>query len=158
MSKKVYKNEKTVIGPDGAVTTTQQVYSLKLKSGEEFYMTYLSFMQHLLRIKSMIDVHVLTKFCSMMQFNSNQVFITTGVRKAICAELNLHNSNLSAAIRRLRDLGLISGEEGTFEINPIVVWKGTTETREQLLKERGLQLVINLQVDNTGSSDLLLED
>ena len=51
----------------------------------------------------------------------------------------MKNSHLSNSIARLKKVSLISGEQGKYELNPMIVWKGDIKTRDQLLKDRGME-------------------
>lgn len=124
----------------GEVFTTHKEVKIKSKNADEFYMVFVRFMSPVFKIKSITDMHVLGKMCSLMEFNSNKVFLPAGRRKTICDELDILPSNLSRSITKLKELGLIKGDSGTYEINPIVYWKGTTSERAKLLKDKTIQV------------------
>lgn len=137
------KNRKEVTNhKTGEITTTEITYAIKAKNSEEFFTTYFSFMKHMLKIKSALDLQVLAKFCMMLQFNSNRVMLTTGARKEMCTEFGVLNTNLSASIKRLKALGMMTGEDGDYEINPKIFWKGTSDERNNLLRTKGIELRI----------------
>ncbi len=134
------KNDTIRIEADGTSTTTSKSFNIKVKNGEDFYFTFLSFMKPALKIKSVRDLHVLSKLCLSMEFNTNKVSLPSSKRKEICGELGIQNSHLSNSIQSLKKLGLMWGEGGLYELCPYVVWKGHTDARDNLLKNDGLEL------------------
>lgn len=137
------KHETTIVDRNtGEIITSSKSFSVKSKSSEEFYMTFIQFVQPLLRFKSIRDMQVLTKFCMMIEYNTNRVILPAPRRKQICEELGMENTHLSNCIRRLKDLRIITGDKGVYEVNPIYFWKGTTDSRDKLLKNEGLEIRI----------------
>lgn len=125
---------------DGEILTTSKTFAVKTQTTEEFYLTFFSFMQPHLKIKNMIDINVLTKMCMMMEYDSTEVMLPTQRRKTMCEELGMESTHLSNSFKRLRELGLIQGDSGVYEINPYYVWKGRTDAREKLLREKGIEI------------------
>lgn len=138
--KKFTRITDTVNHVTGEILQTSKTFTLKVSNNDEFYMSYITFMQSIFKIKSITDVQVLAKFCIMMEYNTNKVLLPTGRRKELCEELGINNPNLSRSISRLKELNLISGDQGTYEINPTVYWKGTAAERTKLLHTRGLNI------------------
>lgn len=134
------KNETVKQEPDGSTTTTSKSFNIKVKNSEDFYFTFLSYMKPALKIKSLRDIHVLTKLCMCLEFNTNKVSLPSSKRKIICAELEIQNSHLSNSIQRLKALGLMWGEGGVYELSPFAVWRGHTDARENLFKKEGMEL------------------
>lgn len=132
------KNE-TVFAENGSVASSK-TYSIKVTNSEEFYFTFISYFKPMLRIKHIVDVHVLTKFCMLMEYDSTKVLLPTQRRKDICEELKIQTTHLSNSIKRLKVLGIMTGDGGIYEINPYLVWKGKTDTRDKLLREEGLEI------------------
>lgn len=135
------KNETTVFDPVNKTSVvTSKSFNIKVKDSEDFYFTFFSYMKPALKIKSVRDIHVLTKLSLAMEFNTNKVSLPSSKRKEICGELNIQNSHLSNSIQRLKALGLMWGEGGVYELSPFAVWRGHTDARENLLKNEGLEL------------------
>lgn len=122
--------------------TTSKTFSVRAKNSEEFYFTFLSFMQKQLKIKNLVDIQVLTKFCLIMEYDSTRVMLPAPRRKELCEELGIRSTHLSNSISRLKELGIMTGEGGMYEISPFLVWKGRTDERDKLLREQGLELKI----------------
>lgn len=135
------KHETTVFDPNTKTTlTTSKSFNVKVSGVEDFYFTFLSFMKPSLNIKSVRDIHVLTKLCLSMEFNTNKVSLPSSKRKEICMELGIQNSHLSNSIQRLKELGIMWGEGGVYELSPYAVWRGHTDARENLLRNEGVEL------------------
>lgn len=139
-----YKHETTITNRDtGEVTTTSKTEHIsKVKNSEEFYMCYIQTMAMMMKITSMEDIRLLTKLCLMMSYGTNEVHLTTQRRQQAAKELGVHDTTISRSIGRLKKLGIISGDRGEYQINPIFYWKGTNETRDKLLREQGLTFKI----------------
>ena len=52
----------------------------------------------------------------------------------------------SNSISRLKTEELLSGERGEYEINPQYFWRGTTDERSRLLKERRMDVLLKFRV------------
>ena len=142
------KNEISVLDPiSGHYTTTSKSFNIKVKNSEDFYFTFLSYLKPSLKIKSVRDIHVLTKLCMSMEFNTNRVMLPSFKRKEICSELNIQNTHLSNSIHNLKVLGIVAGEGGSYELNPFIVWKGHTDARDSLLKKDGLEIKLKFKVE-----------
>ena len=147
------KHETVKLEADGTSTTTSKSFNIKVKSSEDFYFTFLSYLKPALKIKSLRDIHVLTKMCLSMEFNSNKVMLPSSKRKEICGELNIQNTHLSNSIANLKKLGLMWGEGGVYELCPYVVWKGHTDARENLLRNEGIELKVKFKSFFTENDD-----
>jgi hypothetical protein len=110
--------------------TTEKVYSIDAPK-DKFFMTFFENLASFYKIKSIVDIKVLTWMCSHAEYNTGQVRLSTADRKELCTELDIKNSGLSLSLKRLKELNLISGEDGRFEVSPEVFWKGDTLTRKK---------------------------
>jgi hypothetical protein len=124
-------------------TTTEKVFNIKVENQDEFFMVYTSFMKEYLQIKRSDDLRIMSKFCMMGEYNSGKVVLSQKTREDILKELKMSKSSLSRSIKRLLDMNLISGEKGTYIINPVIFFKGSNSTRNKILKEKGITLKIN---------------
>jgi len=113
---------------------------VKANDSKAFYINFFHMFKEQLKIKHLTDIHVLTAFCIRMEFNSSVVKLVSKDRKEICADLKIQNTHLSNSIRRLKDLDLISGEDGSYELNPHLTWKGNLKEREKLLATKGIEI------------------
>lgn len=143
MSERRLKNETiTVDLQTGEAAIVSKNYSVRADDSDSFYMSFIEMMSPFFKIKSLIDIQVLAKMCCMMEYNKNEVYLPTARRRQLCEELKIKTTHLSNALKRLRNIGMIAGDSGCYRINPKVYWKGTTNERNQLLKDKGLELNI----------------
>lgn len=56
--------------------------------------------------------------CQHAEFNTGRVSLTTADRKEITKTLDLSNNSITNYLKKLKDLKLISGENGSYTINP----------------------------------------
>jgi hypothetical protein len=137
------KNEETIVDKStGEVLTIRKEYNIKTTS-EEFFMTFISSLASFYQITAITDVKVLTFMCVNADFNTGKVSLTAAKRKELIVTANLNNrQTVTNSLTRLKKLGLIAGDEGEYEINPTVFWKGSTRERERLLRKDGATLIM----------------
>jgi hypothetical protein len=141
-SKKL-KHEQTLVDPDtGEITTTSKTYNVKVNY-DEFYMVYIENMASFFNLKSLVEIKVLTKFCMIADFNTGRVLLPAGLRIELLKFLGISSQQLTNAIKHLKENELLDGEKGTYYINPMVFWKGSNDTRNELLKTG--KLVVNVE-------------
>lgn len=56
--------------------------------------------------------------CKHAEWNTGKVSLTTADRKEITKTFNLTNNSITNYLRKLKELKLISGENGSYVINP----------------------------------------
>jgi hypothetical protein len=125
-------------------TTTQKTYSVKVDQ-DAFFMTYIKYMSVFFKLKYADDMKVLAKFCQICSFDKGIVVLSASQRKEIEEELNLLPTNFSRSLKRLKEIGLITGDKGTFVINPELYWKGNNKTRNDILKLKELKVEIEFK-------------
>lgn len=132
-------------------TTTAKTFNVKADNSEEFFMAFVKAMAPLVQFKSSgTDILVLVALCCAMSFEKNVVYLTKKTRNEICEQSGISASNLSRSLRRLEEAGLISGDDGNYIVNPLFFWKGTTDARNQVLREKGLEFKIRFGGPNGG--------
>ena len=63
----------------------------------------------------------------------------------MCTELGLANNQVTNNLKKLKDLNLISGDKGSFIINPEIFWKGELAVRKkELLENKDLKVSFEL--------------
>lgn len=82
--------------------------------------------------------------CQNAQFNTGNVSLTTQKRKELCTNLNITPQTLSNSLTSLKKCNLIKGENGEFQINPQVFWKGSQASREALLKDKNIRITFGI--------------
>lgn len=113
--------------------TTQKTYSIKVDS-EKFFMTFIETIAPMYKLKSITDLKLMIKFCTVAEFNTGQIVISPALRRKICQELEISTNMFSMALKSLNSKNLIYGEKGTYYINPQLHWKGTMDARNQIMK------------------------
>jgi hypothetical protein len=142
--KRVKNTEHTVNTDTGEVITVQKEYTIGTTT-EAFFLVFLASLQSLYELKSATDIKLLAYLCSTCQFNTNIVHLPKAVRKEICTRLDITNQTLSNSLGALKKLGLLSGDGGSFTINPDVMWKGSIKERDKWMKGEGLDMVIKFR-------------
>lgn len=127
------------------VTETTKRFSIPT-SVDNFYMVFIGAMQGIFAIENLTDVKVLAKMCERAEYNTGKVYMTSNIRKEIMDQLQITPQTMSNSCARLKKLGLITGERGTYDLNAKVFWKGDTNTRAALLKEKN-KLVLTAQIE-----------
>jgi hypothetical protein len=150
MSRKIIEHLTESTNHDsGEVVTIKKSISVTTKTTDEFFMIFVKYLSGFFELTSAVDIKVLIKFCQCADFNTGQVLLPAGKRKELCDELNLKSTHLSNSITRLKAKGLVIGEQGTYELNPIVAWKGDMKTREQLIKQKNMRLDFRIDFNST---------
>lgn len=112
---------------------------------EEFFQVYCRLIASVYELKYADDIKILIKFCEIAEFNTGKVLIPAAERKVICEQLKMQTSNMSKSLKRLKDKDLITGEKGSYLINPAIFWKGEQKIRAQILKEEGLSVMFKFR-------------
>lgn len=146
------KHEETRVEKDGIITITKN-FSTKTSS-EAFFMCFIDNLSGFFKITCNTDCKVLAMLCSMAEFNTGKVKLTITDRRNLLNSIEgLSTQNLSNSLGRLKKLGLIAGDKGDYEINPKAFWKGTTNERNRILKNEGLEVNIKFQIDNQNQEE-----
>jgi hypothetical protein len=127
---------------------TEKLYKVTVANSEEFFQVYVAMLAPFYKLKYVDDMKLLVKFCEIATFNTGVVMMPAAVRKKICDECDIHSSNLSRSIKRLKELKLIEGEGGAYVINPSIFWKGTQKEREKLLQSKSLKLTFEFSTES----------
>ena len=143
--------EETTRVTDTATGETKEIVktiAVKTNTQEEFFMMFVKAMSALFQIKSLTDFRVLTKLCQLATYNSGVIPLTTAMRISICEELGMKNTHFSNSLSSLKRIGIITGSQGSFELNPTIAWKGDLRTREKVLKKMRVDFRIEFNSDN----------
>jgi len=145
---KLRHKEEIIDGQTGEVKTITKTFSVKVKNKEEFYFTFLSGLNAICNLSRPNDIKVLALMCAKAEFNTGIVALSAGDRREITAKLGFSNQSFSNSIRRLKEAGLMSGERGDYEINPHYFWKGTTDERNRLLRDKKIDITLKYKIDD----------
>lgn len=128
------------------VTYSKQ-YTVKIDS-DKFYMVFIESIARLFQVKSATDRAILDYMMTVSDFNTNKVRLVADDRKLLADSLGISLQAVSNSISNLRKLKVISGEKGLYFVNPDLMWKGSSEARNQLLRDKGLELKILFQLED----------
>lgn len=136
----------------GEIIQTEIVKSFTKKVNvEQFYMTFIKYIAPIYQLKSDTAKSVLNYMCSHAEFDTGKVKLTAGSRLEICKYIGISATSLTNNLNLLKKLNLISGSKGDFIINPQIFWRGSMDTRDQILKNADIKVTFNI-VDKEESS------
>lgn len=122
---------------------TQKIFTEKI-SPDNFYMTFIGYMSPLFNLHSDVARSILDWMCMRAEYNSGVVDLSTSKRQKMCSDLSITSNQVTNNLKKLKELGLITGEKGEFTINPEIFWKGDTKTRQQVLEGKSLKVSFEL--------------
>jgi hypothetical protein len=125
------------------VIESQKVFTKKVKN-DNFYFTFIDFIAPLFRLRSDSAKTLLVWLCTNAEFNTGVVRLTADDRRQLCETLNMSNNAITNCLKKLKDLNLISGQDGKFTINPQIFWKGEMSVRDKLLQSEDIQIIFKL--------------
>lgn len=126
------KNETITTDAEGNQHTSSKTYSIKV-SQESFYYSFIENMSGIFKITAILDIKVLACFCGLAEYNTGRVLVTRSIREDIMNKLSTNDQNMSNSIKRLKGLDLLSGDKGTYQVNPKVFWKGSLDKRREVI-------------------------
>lgn len=140
----MFEEKRTMTQHNGKTTheNNRKGFSIPVEV-EHFYMTFIEYMKPYFKIRALNDIRVLAYMCNCAEYNTGVVKFTSGERKRMSGELSIKSPNISRCMKNLRDLGLISGGDSEYVINPQVFWKGTTDKRKEILETEGYMIKFN---------------
>lgn len=149
MRKSTYNVETTtVVGSDGSVVQMESVKKQRIKiNSESFYMVFIDHVAPFFNLKNGTSKSVLGWLCNKAVFNTGQVSLSAADRTNICKELEISKNVLSISLKELVSKRLITGERGSYTINPQIFWKGDLLARDNLLQVEEIQVAFKLNLD-----------
>lgn len=139
--------EETLDRRTGELVTVKKTFAIKSKSTEEFYLTFLSGLNAICELSRPSDIKILTVLCTMAEFNTGRVKLMSCDRASIIKQLSISPQSFSNSIKRLKEAGLLHGDRGDYEVNPQHFWKGTTDERQRLLKQKSADILLKYTQD-----------
>ncbi len=144
MSKKLLSTQKTErrIDPETGElldVTIEKTFNLS-KKNEPFFMTYIKGLSIIYGIKSAAALRLLYRIMEMTKLNSNEVQISAPKKKQILKDLNISLPCFTKSMQILIEKGLISGGRGLYYISEDIFWRGDSQSREQLFRDRGAKI------------------
>lgn len=153
MAKKIFNSITTSVNKTtGDIVEDEKSVTVTTASGDKFFMTFIENMSSFYNISCVTDVKVLAKMCELVEYNTYSIILSPKRRKAIIDDLGINTQTMSNSLNRLKGITLISGDNGEYEINPNIFWKGSTKEREKLLKTKGLEIKIQFRIEDKPSA------
>ena len=122
---------------------SQKTFTQKIEK-DRFYITYIDFIAPFFKLKSAKAKDLLIWMCNNAEFNTGRVLMPTEVRDKISKELDISPNGITNNLKALKDLNLISGQKGTFTINPKIFWKGDEKARKAFMNEKEIQIKFSI--------------
>jgi hypothetical protein len=130
---------------DGGIKREWKRFNMKINK-ENFFMTYIDAVSSLWNLRSINDRNVLDLLCSFANYNNGIVSLSTKKRKDIIDKLKISQQTLTNSLANLKNLNIITGNNGEFIINPNLFWKGNDEERLKLLNKGNWSLVVTIEL------------
>ena len=130
----------------GELITTEiaKTYTTKIEQ-DSFYMVFIDYVAPMFKLNSDSSKSLLIYFCQHMTYGTNKVLLTAAGKKELLKNLKMSISCFTKSLLKLKELNLVSGEGGDFMINPKIFWKGSMDTRSQLLKDSTLRITFSIE-------------
>ena len=122
---------------------SQKTFTQKIEK-DKFYITYIDFIAPFFKLKSAKAKDLLIWMCNHAEFNTGRVLLNANIRSEISKELEISAGSITNNLKALKDLNLISGEKGTFTINPQIFWKGDEKARKAFMNEQEIKIKFSI--------------
>lgn len=134
----------------GELVESKKVFNVKVESAE-FYITFLEIVSFIHNIKG--EFPLLAILCMNSEFNTGKCFLSADRRKIFAEQLGLTSGGFRSALFRLEKKGAIKNNNGTIEINPLYLWKGSVEERNKALKQKGIEVNFKFRSDEFSDTE-----
>lgn len=143
------KNTEIVDPETGEIhsTETTKIFKINMGKQDEFFMTFCKYLSSFYQLKYADDIKMIIKFNEWAEFDTGDVDLTAKKRLEITEQLGIRNDSISKSLKRLREGDMISGDKGSYRINPIIFWKGDKAKRAELLRSDGLKVEFNFKIE-----------
>ena len=132
----------------GEIGTIETVKKQRISfESEPFYMVFIDYVAPLYKLSNSTSKNVLAWLCNKAAFNTGQISLSSKDRLDLMNELDIKKTTLSNALKELSDKNLISGNKGSYTINPQIFWKGDLLTRNKILDVKEIQVAFSINPD-----------
>lgn len=132
----------------GEIGTIETVKKQKISfDSEPFYMVFIDYVAPWYKLSNSTSKNVLAWLCNKAAFNTGQISLSSKDRLDLMNELDIKKTTLSNALKELSDKNLISGDKGSYTINPQIFWKGDLLTRNKILDVHEIQVAFSINPD-----------
>lgn len=148
MKHKFFEKQIQVVNPEtGEITGLESekkfVYNVE---SDSFFMTFINFMSPMFKLKGDNAKNILSWMCANAEYNTGKVYLTSSRIDELSQTLEMPKQSVYNSLLELKKLNLISGNRGSFQINPEIFWKGELSVRKQLLDKTGNKMSITFSL------------
>lgn len=118
----------------------------KIKDTNKFFAVFVNNVDSILAIKGKTAIKVLLWMCANAEYNTGKVYLTSSRIDELSQTLGMPKQSVYNSLLELKKLNLISGNRGSFQINPEIFWKGELSVRKQLLDKTGNKMSITFSL------------
>lgn len=99
--------------------------TLSVQSDEDYFTRYHLLLCAVYNLKYKDDIRLMLEMSGMAS-SDGHLLLPSSSRAKLCSKLNLHTTNFSKSISRLKQLGVISGDRGDYTLLPIFLAPSST--------------------------------
>ena len=127
------------------IQTTKKTHSYRITS-DQFYMSFLE-STDIIKFLNPTQIVIMSQLCVKAQYNTGVVLLPKAIKQEIAELIKCSIRTINNAISLFKKNNLIDGSNGMYNINPKYFWKGTLNTRENLLKDNNFIMNITYSID-----------
>lgn len=149
MKHKYFEKQVQIVNPEtGEITGTLEsekkfVYNVE---SDNFFMTFINFMSPMFKLKGDNAKNILSWMCANAEYNTGKVYLTSSRIAELSQTLEMPKQSVYNSLVELKKLNLISGERGSFQINPEIFWKGELSARRQLINSNNNTMSVTFSI------------
>lgn len=113
----------------GEVTEIIKNFNTRVKKEDFIFMLEGAF-SAIMQLDKTTDIKVLILLAQHLKFNSNKVLLSPNIRKDMADAIGVKVQQISNSIKRLKDLGIVSGERNDFALSNNCFWKGSLSNKK----------------------------
>lgn len=103
-------------------TTKKKKFIIDTPKQDTYYLTFIDLIAPYFSLSSSNAKDLCQRLCSIAEYNTGKIDISTAVRVRLCEEMKINNDNLSTYIKMLKDINIlkIGKYKGEYYINPLM--------------------------------------
>ena len=149
------KNEILVIDQTTQeVLTQQKTYSIKVQSHDKFHATFFDYLPELHSLQY-TQRKVFDELAAHSNLDTGLVALIPSIRTSILTRAAISDGQLRNSLVVLKKKGFITGSRSEYYINPKYLWRGTSDSRANVLKNKW-KVVLDFEIEETPTLSLPL--
>lgn len=134
MSIKIKGKKLNITATDsGELVDVGKEFTVSLRKNT-FYKTYINLMSKALGLSSSVDINLLTELCSIADPTTGKIFLTPARRLHLGVKCELSTQQITNSLKNLKNLDILTGTQGDYEISRSIFWIGSFEGRKEYSK------------------------